>query len=207
MVRSLLLLVAFAMISIATRPVHAQQIFLDFNDDGSCDYQDIPAVSVIDTVDVWIDTSTNLDGSPAVCGTGEELTIAAYEVILRTEAGTSLLSWTNSRPEFAVEEQKTIQANVAWVGYSSFGGSPLAPGRYLLGRAGYQHTMGCPFFAVVPNQPSLPGAETKFSSQCPGSQQDYFIRFGSDFYGSCGSQLICDGVESTTWGHIKDMYR
>lgn len=209
MVRSLLqLLLIIALGSAIARPLHAQQVFLDLNQDAVCDANDIPAFSAVDTIDVWIDTSTNQDGSPAVCGTGEELTVAAYEVILRTDAGTAILSWTNSRPEFTVEVQKTIQAGAMWVSYSSQTGSThLAPGKYLLGRAGYQRTSGCLYFQVVFQEPSLPSAETKFYSRCLGIQQDNFVRLGSDFHDSCGTNFVCTGIKPTTWGRIKEIYR
>lgn len=204
--RLLLLLSMFALFIAA--PLHAQQVFLDTNGDAICDANDIPSVSAIDTIDVWIDTAKNLDGSSAVCGTGEELTVASYEVILRAGAGMAILSWTNSRPEFTVEEQKTIQSGVAWIGYSSpAGATHLAPGKYLLGKAAYQYSSGCPYLAVVSQQPELPAAETKFYSRCLGSQQDNFVRLGSDFYDTCGVNLTCDDVKSTTWGRMKEIYR
>ncbi len=209
MVRLLLqLLLLIALGSGIAKPLHAQQVFLDLNQDAVCDANDVPIFSEIDTIDVWIDTSKNQDGSPAVCGTGEDLTVAAYEVIVRADAGTAILSWTNSRPEFTVEEQKTIQAGAIWVSYSSPTGSThLAPGKYLLGRAGYQHTSGCPYFRVVFQESSLPSAETKFYSRCLGSQQDNFMRLGSDFHDSCGTSSTCTGIKETTWGHIKEIYR
>ena len=201
----LLLLVVFSM---NASPARAQYFFLDVNDDGVCDPSDVTAVSQVDTVDVWIDTSKNLNGSTAVCGTGEELSITSYEIVLRSDDGSAILSWTNSRPGFTVEDHKVIQAGVSWLAYSApIGSAHLTPGKYRLGRAGYQHTVGCPQIVVIPADPRVPGGESKFGSHCQGSQEDWYLRLGSDFDGTCGVGSICDGVESTTWGHIKDIYR
>ena len=203
--RLFLLLMVYSM---NVTPANAQHIFLDLNDDEACTASDVLAFNQIDTVDVWIDTSKNQDGSPTVCPTGEDLTIAAYELILRTSVGTTILSWTNSRPEFTIEEQKTLQTNAMWVAYSSpAAATNLAPGKYRLGRAGYQSTSGCPHIFTPPQDASFPAAETKFFSRCPGSQADYYIRLGSDFNDACGTSATCDGIRPTTWGHIKATYR
>ena len=201
-----LLLVALGL-AIA-EPLHAQVFFLDLDGDGVCNFMDIPTSSAVDTFDVWIDTLKNLDGSPAVCGTGEDLSITSYEIVLRTDTGTTILSWTNSRPEFTVEDHKTIQAGASWLAYSApIGSTHLAPGKYLLGRAGYQHTAGCPYIVVVPDDVRVPGAESKFGSHCQGSQEDWLMRLGPDFDGSCGFAVACHGIQPTTWGSIKSMYR
>jgi len=210
MVRSLLrLFVTCSLVLIAAAPLHAQYIFMDTNKDGVCNAADFPSFGTPDSVEVWIDTSKNQDGSPATCGTGEALTMASYELLLRTDATTATLAWTNGRPEFTVEDHRTFQAGAAWVGNSSPGlVTHLAPGKYLLGRATYQHTGGCPFeMIIVPQIQSLPEAKTGFFSQCLGSQADNFVRFGSDFDNACSVIVICDDVKSTTWGEIKHRYR
>jgi hypothetical protein len=210
MVRSLLpLVVLVTLFSMDVTPLQAQYLFLDTNRDGECSSSDFLYLATPDTVDVWIDTSKNQDGSPASCGTGETLTISSYEVILQSDAGTTLTSWLNSRPEFPIEEHKTLQPGVAWVGYTSSGGTThLAPGKYLLGRGAYQRTGAgtCPYIMFAAQNPAVPSAETKFYSQCLGNQFDNFIRLGTDFTGTCGAFLICDATESTTWGHIKQIY-
>ena len=204
--RSLLrLVVTCSFVSIVAVPLQAQYLFIDANHDGVCDFLDIPKVSTLDSLDVWIDTSRNADGSPAACSTGEALTIASYELLFRTDVNTVIRSWTNARPEFPTEEHRVFQTGAAWVGY--YGSTHLAPGPYLLGRLGYEHTSGCPYVNFAYENQALPGAQTGFLSQCSGSQLDNFIRLGTDFLDACGVVLICDDVKSTTWGHIKEIYR
>lgn len=210
MVRSLLsLAVLAALLSITAAPLHAQSLFLDENRNGVCDDEDHPSANRVDTLDVWIDTSKNFDGSPATCSTGEDLTMSSYELILLSDPGTTILSWTNLRPEFPIEEHKTLQAGVSWIGYTSSGATThLPPGKYLLGKGVYQTTPGiCPYIFIAPQSAAFPAAETKFYSHCLGSQLDNYIRYGTDFVGTCGGIAICVGVKPTTWGHIKDIYR
>src|SRR6266850_5794382 len=66
---------AVALVLLAAAPAaYAQYIYLDSNRDGVCDGNDFLNITT-DSVDVWVDTAHNRDGSPAVCSTGEALSI------------------------------------------------------------------------------------------------------------------------------------
>ncbi|HSQ59470.1 MAG TPA: hypothetical protein VLT84_03405 [Acidobacteriota bacterium] len=207
MVPSLLRFIAALSIMAAATAAHAQYIFLDTNHDGECNAQDFPGGATLDTVEVWVDTSKNADGSPAVCASGEALTISSYELILESDASLAIVSWTNDRPEFIFQEHMELNGSTTWVGFG--GTTHLAPGRHLLGRAGYQRTgtKGCPILLIRTRTATLPAAETKFYSQCLGAGLDNYIRLGVDFFDTCSAFVICDGTEQRTWGWIKNHYR
>ncbi|HEU4333643.1 MAG TPA: hypothetical protein VFT32_04040 [Candidatus Eisenbacteria bacterium] len=210
MAPSLLRFIAALSIMAAATAAQAQYIFLDTNQDGECNAADFPGGATLDTVEVWVDTSKNGDGSPALCASGEALTISSYELILESDASLAIVSWTNDRPEFPIQEHLELGGSLTWVGFTSSGGAThLAPGRHLLGRAGYQRTgtKGCPILLIRSQTPALPAAETKFYSQCLGADLDNFIRLGVDFFDTCSAFVICDGIEQRTWGWIKNHYR
>src|SRR5258705_61366 len=79
----------FVLLLSFTSPAFAQYMFLDTNGDGANDASDRVNPIGPTTIDIWVDTSTNRDGSPATCdadGT-TRLTIYQWEVVLRAAGG------------------------------------------------------------------------------------------------------------------------
>ncbi|MGE5174922.1 MAG: hypothetical protein ACM3JJ_00995, partial [Hyphomicrobiales bacterium] len=162
------------------------------------------------TIDVWIDTARNGDGSTATCSTGDALSIAGYDLVLggNSQASLTFHDWTNAMSDFTEEVGFATDGQYLWASYRSPGGATfLAPGTYKLGSASFTGS-GCSY-VVAFVQASISGQThgTSFLSECPGSNLDGVIRLGADFYDVCGTTGICDDVKPTTWGKIKDIYR
>jgi len=195
--------------AVIAAPVQAQYIFMDVDGNQQCDAADIPP-SGEGTIDVWLDTSRVLDGGPATCATGEELTISAYEVVLYT-ADLTVTGWTNARPEFPQSLGFLKEGNFTYVGHTSSGASThLVPGLYKLGTIATTFERGCRYVAAV-GSAILSGVNrsTGFYSQCSGLDGDNTIRLGVEFSDNCGTVgTICDEAEDqgTTWGKIKKQY-
>ena len=190
----------------------AQYLFMDTNGDGRCDFEDL-IQSPVDTIDVWLDTSQDGHGSPAVCPTGGEMSISGYELVLRADTyptgSVAFGVWTNLIPQFTSDLGTIQEGNLLRVGHASLGSTTDLPaGKYLLGRVSVQ------FFStkckrVAPANTAVIGQEqyeTKFYSLCPGAAGDYQIRLGSDFGDYCEVGDLCDDVKGTTWGKIKQRY-
>ncbi|HSQ59620.1 MAG TPA: hypothetical protein VLT84_04225, partial [Acidobacteriota bacterium] len=85
-------LAAILLFTIAA-PASAQYMYLDSNGDGVNTAADLMnANGVATTVDVWLNTAFNRDGSPSVCTTGDgDVNIGSYYAILTVSGGT--MSW------------------------------------------------------------------------------------------------------------------
>jgi len=221
--RSALVAVAEVLVLLAI-PLTAsgQLIIVDTNGDGKCGYSEMWdfVESPLDTVEVWLDTNHDKDGNPVVCPTGEELTISAYEIILATwsyrDGPVTYGTWINLMPEFTVDlgtAQTTGSGGAYYIAasFSSSGGTTHLPaGRYLLGEVTVQTIPGHCNLAIPAPGPLTIGTrtfESSFYSLCPGSGGVNLVRFGIDFVDACSAGSICDGVEDTTWGKIKQQYR
>lgn len=190
-------------------PVQAQFIFMDVNGDQSCGSGDL--VPYHDgRIDVWVDTTQDPVGNPAVCTTGEDLTISSYEVVMVMES-VAAVGWENARPEFGQSLGFQKEGRYVRAGFTSTGGTThLAPGLYKLGTLLTQWDSGCPY--VVPVASALFSGRkhsTEFWSQCLGADGDYTLRLGDEFSDACGVLMLCHAAEdqlSTTWGRIKQLY-
>src|SRR5688572_31008092 len=65
------------------RPATAQHMFLDTNGDGTFTESDAYGFSSPATVDLYLVTDKNFDGSPAYCPEGGPLDVSSYTVNLR----------------------------------------------------------------------------------------------------------------------------
>lgn len=201
------LLLLFSAALAAATPVSAggQYLFFDTNGDQVCDGQDILLGTDVD-VDVYLDTEHDGAGGPVSCVGGEPLSMLSYEIVFEGHPYRgntySFGAWTNAVAGFA-EVGGLRTGDQLWVAYS---GAIRPPGRYRLGTLTVS-VEGCAWIDIVPEMGST-GRLTAFGSECPGSNLDNTIRFGSDFASYCGAWGgICDGVRTGTWGMIKRRYR
>ncbi|HEX7078371.1 MAG TPA: hypothetical protein VF363_08115 [Candidatus Eisenbacteria bacterium] len=205
----LLLVAALA----AATPANAQYVFLDTNGDGACDAADnLPPGD--SSVDVWLDTNHNADGSTATCATGEALSISGYDVVLAAGvAGSAVLtfgSWSNAVVAFSQQIGVASEGPYFRAAFSAPSGF-LPAGKYKLGTLGYTGSgTGCAVLTPTPIG-TISGTPyyTSFSSECLGSNQDNVLRFGVDFTDFCAAGGICDAAADptrTTWGKIKERY-
>jgi len=83
MKRSLLLLGVIAALAIGA-PAYSQYIFMDVNGDGACTSADILTSSTT-TVDVWLNTNHNKDGTTVTCDSNptQPLDMFSYSLLFR----------------------------------------------------------------------------------------------------------------------------
>ncbi|HEU4725258.1 MAG TPA: hypothetical protein VFU59_08160, partial [Candidatus Eisenbacteria bacterium] len=173
------------LLSLLAAPASAQYIYLDANGDGVNTSTDVLNPVGTTTLEVWLVTNAGRDGTPAVCPTGEELTINTYEFILKATNGQiNWLSYTNLQTESTLSFGLASNATEY---HNGFGGGPIQPpGIHHLGTLTVSVALGTPSiaFATLTN---LSGAWlTSFGSQCPGVDFDNTMKFGWDWFDSDG---------------------
>lgn len=198
-------LIAAALLACAgTAP--AQSLFLDVNGDGRGDASDVltPAVG---SVDVYLDTSRNGDGTPAACTDGHEpLSISSYTFILEWEpvGGGSLTygGWSDNMG-FTVRAGGAQAGRMFWVARAA----PyyLAPGLHLLGSLEVKVT-GSPVLRFLSWTAADNAALTSFGSPCGGRDYDHTIKLGQEFVDARGTAPAEAGPR-TAWRTIRELYR
>jgi len=223
--KNCLLLLAVVAVVVMSAPAHAQYLFLDTNGDGRNSNNPIwyppnpppdPPIepdaltSAVTSIDIYLVTDQNRDGTAATCSTGETFQINSYEFILQqTGFGGSVTygAWTDNmgytNGGVLCGDNVTCQgAGDIWVGKYKFTYDP--PGRYKLGSLAITVT-GQPKLDFSASSTIHALAETAFGSSCSGSQGDHTIRLGIDFCCADGTAAPVP-VTSTTWGKIKSLY-
>ncbi len=202
MKHSLLLVAVVALVAFAA-PAHSQYMFLDTNNDGVCDTNDILTASST-SVDVWLDTNNNGDGSPATClVSAANLTINSYEVIVRSTGSITLGSWTDNM-SFATSFGDFTAGADAYHGRGS--GTVLSPGTYKLGSLAISGVAAGATLSIVAASSANPVGNTSFGSQCEGNDFDNTMKLGSDWNDVCGTASPTP-ITPTTWGYIKNIYK
>jgi hypothetical protein len=203
----LLLLVAVLSWLACPRPAFAQYMFLDTNHDGVCDDRDV-LTSAVTSVDVYLDSDRNADGSRPTCAQQEEpFNILSYEFTLRAwgDGTVSYGAWIQG-PAFASFTVAGGENRVGADFHTGFGSmDALPPGRYRLGTLEITVT-GTPRLSLVPVSARNKEDLTAFGSACPGSDFDDTLKLGGDFTDACGTAPPAADA-SGTWTAIKKLYR
>ena len=176
-----LILAAIWVLSVAVPAGFAQFLFLDANGDGRNDQADRIAATGTASIDVWLQTDRNGDGSLAQCRGRATLPfgINSYEFILRCSGGT--VEWgeyTNFLPAMFLHIGPLENATDYYQNFASLGYLP--PGKYKLGRLTLKATSGNPRIAFASSSSVWRGAGTSFGSQCDGKDGDHTLRFTED---------------------------
>jgi VCBS repeat protein len=166
-------------------PALAQYMYLDSNGDGIHTAADQVNPAGPTTIEIWLNTAANRDGSPAVCNIDPSLplSISAYVVGLRSSGGTVTWgSFVNRQPtltfNFGEHKSSTEYMN-------GFGGqSPLPPGLYHLATLPLSVASGSPAIDIVPN---VAGSSdmTSFGTGaggCYGNDFDNTLKLGSEWH-------------------------
>ncbi|TMQ62837.1 MAG: PKD domain-containing protein [Candidatus Eisenbacteria bacterium] len=163
----------------------AQYMFLDSNGDGVLTAADVVNPTGPTTVDVWLRTNTNRNGSAASCASQDgDLTINGYEFVLRASNGTVAWSgFVNRLPGVTVSTGE-ISSPAEY--HNEYGlGPTLPPGTYLLATLTVTVATRTPSISIEPA--TLTGASlTSFGSSCSGYDQDYSLKLGSDWLDADG---------------------
>lgn len=208
MKHSLLLLGVLAALAIGA-PAYSQFIYMDVNGSGTCTSADA-LTSSITSVDVWLNTDHNANGSTATCSApAKPLDIFSYAVIIhQSGSGTvTFNSWTNTLANFAqVSALRTAGPDMG-VGYAQQPpGSVTAPGLYKLGTVNVTVT-GTPALSFLSLAPDPTFVDfTGFGTTCTGSVFGNSEVLGFDFLDNCGTATPTP-TTSTTWGRIKQLYK
>jgi hypothetical protein len=193
----------------------AQYMYLDANANGTHDVGDQLQVNATPTtVDVWLDTIHNRDGSSATCATGAEpLSMISYCFNLKAVNGTvTYTGFTNQVSSFTIQLGSPL--NPDGVQYKNALGSatPLPEGLYKLATLTITGQTGSPHIAIV-DQDTDSQDFTSFGSNCLGNDADNTYKLtgpagGSDWHDADGLGAA-DGTatNATTWGKIKQLYR
>ena len=164
------------------RPATAQHMFLDTNGDGTFTESDAYGFSSPATVDLYLVTDTNFDGSPAYCPEGGPLDVSSYTVNLRAFGEpVTFTNVTNHMAGMTPMIPLVTYPHALTVGYASFQHVP--PGKHKLLSMTVTSEYGCPALAIVPSSCySPPGIVTSFGSSCFGQQYDNTMRMGEEWF-------------------------
>jgi PKD repeat protein len=158
-------------------------MFLDANGDGVNDAGDFLYGLESVTVDVYLDTDRNADGSPAVCQSNpsQALTLRGYALNLYNSfEAVEITDITNQLSGMGEVFAPRVFPYALSLAYA--GGAALPAGRYhllrmtvrLLGQEASLEIVRSSCFSPV-------GSETSIWSDCLGSQFDGLLRFGEDW--------------------------
>jgi PKD domain/FlgD Ig-like domain/Putative Ig domain len=194
MLRRLVLLFLCSVMGYAPA-VTAQYMYLDTNGDGVHTTADVlQANGTPSTVDVWLRTNANRDGSPAICNSGPEpLTINSYVVNFVAVGGTVTYSgFINRQPQWGINFAPELNPDGVHYrnGYGGFPGDP--PGLYQLATLTITGQTGTPAIRIVD---LIPGSldHTSFGTQCVGHEFDNTYKLAGPAGGSDWTDA--DGTE------------
>jgi hypothetical protein len=213
-----LLLFAGVLIFGISVPVSAQYMWIDANGDGinGCTTPGNPAddevlTPLVTSIDIYLSTNMNMDGSAATCASGEALTINSYTFVLSSGAGGVAYGEWSDAMGFSIAAGGPASNSIDYfIGRAS--ATIMPPGTYKLGTMAVTVT-GAPVLSIVAHSSVDPTSQTSFGSQCQGQGFNNTMRYGEnvdqvppgDWNDVCGV-LITDAVSETTWGQIKKQY-
>lgn len=184
-------------------PASAQYMWLDVTGDGQCTTADVLGPSTT-SVDVWLDTDSNSDGSPATCVTADgDMTINSYGFVLNAPiGGVTYGTWTDNMG-FDQPFANGTDATEFWASWGSAVAQPA--GTYKLGTLTITVT-GNAVLQFLPLSSTVGTALTAFGSACSGFEFDNTLKYLSEWDDVCGTTSATP-VTETTWGKIKALYR
>ena len=127
----------------------------------------------------------------------------SYEVILHVTGTLTYGAWTDNM-SFATILGNAQAGNDFYVGRGS--GTVLAPNLFKLGTVAISGVASGTTVSIVSSTSAVAFSETAFGSQCIGNDADNTMKLGSDWTNVAGTYTSTP-TTSTTWGHIKDLYK
>ena len=205
------LLVFAAVVALAIGvPASAQYMFIDVNGDGQCNSADVLNSSV-HSIDIWLKTNVNGNGSTATCPSGNALTINSYTFVLSSgSGGVAYGAWTDNMGFSIAAGGPSSNSTDYFIGRASATIQP--PGTYKLGSMAVTVT-GTPTLSIAKHSSVDPTSQTSFGSACEGHDFNNTMRYGEDqdqippgdWTDVCGTASATP-VSETTWGQIKKNY-
>lgn len=163
----------------------AQYTYLDSNGNGIPDAGD-RLRSCTTRIDVWLNTSTNRDGSPASCGFGSgALSMSHYEFVLHAVGGTVIWGpMTNLVPGFTVNLARDSRDSTAAVYYhngwsTTSSVTAMPPGLRHVATLSATIATGSPRIDIIARHPSNGTGRTSYGTECPATPAyDHTSRLG-----------------------------
>lgn len=171
---------------LASSPALAQYMYLDSNGDGVHTSADAVNPAGPTTVDIWLETAMNRDGSTLTCpqDPAQPLNFFSYVVNLSASGGT--IAWgtfTNRQASMTIHFGQQSNTTAFKDGYG--GQTFLPPGRYWLGTLVLSVASGSPAIDIVPLVINN-FDQTAFGSLCYGNDFDNTLKLGSDWFDADG---------------------
>jgi len=166
-------------------------MYLDSNGNSVHDTGDRMNKSTPTTIDVWLDTDSNRDGTPGVCETGPgALDMSHYEFVLHAVGGT--VTWgpmTNLISSFSVNLARDSRDTTGPTHYhNGYGGvGTVVPGLYKLATLTATVATGSPRIDIVEKHNINKLGRTSFGSECEANaEHDHMKRFGKNWFDADG---------------------
>lgn len=174
----------------------AQYMFLDANGDGLNTPADHLATTGSTTLDVWLNSNHNKDGTLATCSNGTgSLTVTSYEFCLLVSNGTAIWGTYSNNQSFMTTGFGVASSATAYrIGFG--GQTNLSPGTYKLGTLILTAFTGAPSILIVPASSLSETYFTAFGSSCLGRDFDNYPKLGPGPNGP-GDWTDADGIDST----------
>ena len=165
----------------------AQYLFLDTNGNGVRDAGDKIDPTGTTTIDIWLETDRNRDGTPAICDPeeGVGLTINSYTVAFDVFGGTVRFGPMQNRLPFSDRPVcfGTYEDTTNATSYHNGWGwrDILPPGRYELATITLDVTSGTPSLFVAQRRKLQPSDRTTFGTKCSGWDSDNTYKLGREW--------------------------
>lgn len=187
--RALALLPLGLLVFLLPVPATSQYLFLDTNGDGIHDGSDQLAPSGPTSVDIWIVTNRNRDGTSVSCDVadaGNGLTINSYSVVLHSAGGSvkwgpmqNRLPFSELHPAcFATYEDTT---GTDWYHNGWGWQDQFTPGKHLVANIQIEVLSGNPSIFVEPYLPRRVVQITAFGTSCMALEGDNTYKLGLDW--------------------------
>jgi hypothetical protein len=191
-----------AILAFSAPAVRAQYMYLDANGDAVHDSTDRMNKIAPTTLDLWLDTDSNRNGSAATCsfGTGA-LDLSSYEVVLQAVGGS--INWgpmtnlmANMAKNFARDARDTtgtVYYHNGWGGTTPAGIYP--PGLYKLASLTATVATGSPRVDIVVRHVINRTARTSFGSDCiANAERDHTNKFSYNWFDADGVRSPIDAA-------------
>ena len=169
----LLLLGAMASLT-AVVPVAAQYLYIDTNGDGANTWADSLNAGTT-SVDVWLDTGRNKNGSPGGCNRNG---LASYSIILKAVGGTINWGAYTSAVTPVIAGPFVASNSTEWHVAVGVGGATTPLGPYKLGTLNMAIASGNPCLDVGTGTTMSPRHSTSYGAGCPCKKFDHTNRLG-----------------------------
>lgn len=168
-------------------PAWAQYMYLDTNGDGVHTDSDVISPTGTTTVDVWLRTDADRDGTPVSCADGiHPIDVMSYVVNLQAIDGTVVWNTFENNPPNSLPFQPGSNSTELYSGLCLI--ARTGPGTLRLGRVALSVASGTPSIFIV--MQSVPGRSerTAFGSFCPTPDGDNTFVLGEEWFDTDGAR-------------------